>query len=192
MRLRHDQRGMTLLEVLVATAVAALVLTACYGLNAALHRSEARVEQGRAAHHLARVLYDRLGRELRSLYQVKGQPSVSTGQTALGEPYLQLIAYTQGPTGTGVALIRYQLQAVDDGFLLLRGERPLYAAQGDFPLIELAQVSALRWKFHDGSNWQDEWQSSDRPRLVRFELELPVFGGKQVFATDFDLPGESR
>jgi len=60
--------GFTLLEVLVALTVAAIVLGAVYGIVTGVSAVKQRLDEDGEGFHQARVLFGRMSRELRSAY----------------------------------------------------------------------------------------------------------------------------
>jgi len=65
---RADARGFTLLEILVAIFIFAIVMTTIYAaFNAAVSRNEA-IEQGRGLYSMARICLDRMTRDLSAIY----------------------------------------------------------------------------------------------------------------------------
>ena len=65
--MRSCQRGFTVIELMMALAISALILTVVYSSFNSAEQVRSRIEVGNASHHISRVISSRLGRELLSL-----------------------------------------------------------------------------------------------------------------------------
>lgn len=193
--------GFTLLEILVAVSIVVIVLGSVYGVFSGVSRARDRVETFGAAGHQARVVFDRIGRELRSAYPGTGANGAFTAtREASGNlPVLSFATSAGTPAGGargGIRLVRYALAPVAEGegsvYELLRSEVPAFlgTAETEQASRMLAGVSALRWRFYADGAWQDEWPASPGrlPRAV--ELTLTLQAGKETipFVSAFELP----
>ncbi len=191
------QQGFTLIEVLVATAISALLLAAAYGIFSSVSATRDRLEKEGDAFHLARVLFDRLGRELRGAFyspQTAGS-RFAGGTDKTGRPYLELVTTAATPLsgGSGLVVVRYrQVQDNDLGGMLLRDEFPLYdkapAQQPDQRLA--AGITDLRLRFRRGDDWQDQWQADQQgglPDMVEVTLAISAGEEELPFVTAFEL-----
>lgn len=199
-----DQRGFTLIEILVAVAVASLLLLAIYGSFGPLTEARNRIEVESTGYHEARVFYDRVGRELRSII-LSGASWNNGPQTNLlqggedeqGQPYLELLSTAATPMGGapgGVARIRYLLAPDQDepaGVLsLYRSEQPRWTTPDTGPGQRLIPgVTALELRFYDGTVWSDSWLDKGAALPTRVEIVLRMtMGDEEVpFRTVFDL-----
>ena len=198
-RCRSDQAGFTLVEVLVAVALVSLVLTALYGLFGGLSQTQQHLRDEAALYHQARVLCDRLACELRSVLPPGGDDGsrFSAGFDSRGNPYLQfasLSAVSPGaPAGQAIA-VRYALERLDrnDPATLRRYARGLLETRtAERGLRVTSAILALQWRFHDGIDWRDDWDSDrDGGLPQRIELRLSLQQADQPFhlLTAFDLP----
>ena len=57
----HSEKGFTLVEVLVAISILAILLTSVYGIFSSVSLARERLDADSAEYHRARVLFDRLG-----------------------------------------------------------------------------------------------------------------------------------
>lgn len=180
---RHGD-GFSLLEVMVAIAIMAIVLTLAYQTNSGIQRAAARVIDGGSRARAAQVVLDRIEREIVGTLMVQRQD----GDDPLLHPYVffaddrvsgdgdadELIFITQTPlrsigSGTGgVRSVSYGARPSDAlGHLeLLRAEKPLpRQMERDIDLSD-AQVVAedvadfdLRYRGED-VDWVDRWDST--------------------------------
>lgn len=159
-------RGMTLLEVLVALAVFALVAAMAYGgLNAASRSAEGVREQSAQLRTLQGSMLI-LGLDLRQLVDRPIRDNYGSEEPALvaasgGENRLSL---TRGGHRNPAALVRSGLQRVsyrlEEGILYRDSWAVLDRAQDSEPWrsVLLDGVSELRLRFLDVDNeWHDSW-----------------------------------
>jgi len=192
-------RGFTLIEILVALAVASLLLLAVYGAFSPLARARDQVEKSEATYHQARVLFDRLGRELRSipLNKLPNEQLLSGGSDERGRPFLQLVSSAATPLGGvpgGVANLSYRLAedplGENGALALFRSEQPRQEVQeADLGQRLISGVKSFQPRFFDGSTWFDSWSAgnSGLPQAVEINLVLSNAGEDIPFRSAFDL-----
>ena len=196
-------RGFTLIEVLVAISLLAIVLTSVYGIFSSVNATKIRLDSDSAEYHLARVVFDRLGRELHGSYYRRGDPTTlfRGGVNTQGESFLELTTTAVTPlsaTGTGIAEVRYRLapdnESNESRQVLLRSERPRQSATlaVDDRMMRLApDVVSLSLRFYTKGNWKDEWDARQDglPQLVEIALVVGHDENRQIpFMTTFDIP----
>lgn len=199
---RTGQAGFTLIEILVAVSVTALLLGTIYGIFTAVSNARQRVESDASGYHLARVLTDRLAREIRGTYWQQGhEGTVFAGEAdAAGNGTLELSTTAASPLGRsagGIARISYSLE--ED---LIEGERRWRLRRREAPLFDpdfdrreglrLSEaVEAFELRYYEGERWVERWDASNRgrlPQLVEIRLEI-VAGEKRLpFVTVVDIP----
>jgi len=194
----HDQRGFTLLELVVALTLMALLSLALYGVISVGARAagsgERRTEQARRF----RIATDVLVRQIRSaapeLAVIEGEHDPEALPYFLGESdHLDFItSKPQGPNNTGLALVSYW---VEDGMLMM-SETPYFLAFAEdrkghefddlvltTPLmydVGNVRFSYQRFDGGDQGSWEDSWDASFEdalPASVRIELEQNFDGG---------------
>ncbi len=201
---RRQSGGFTLVEILVAISIIAILLTSIYGIFSTMSSTKDRLDADSEAYHRARVVFDRLGRELRGVYH--SQKNAATrfrgGVDSEGTPYLELSTTAVSPLsseGTGFALVRYTLEtdseAKDGSKIMLRQEEPLLSRQessNEATAMRLAPgISRFQVRFHVDGGWQDNWDAatSGLPDLVEVALTTVDDGGEETpFLTAFELP----
>jgi len=192
-------KGFTLIEVLVALVVTSLLLLGVYGVFSSVSGARQRVAADGATYHQARVIFDRIGRELRGAYQTErnARTRFAGGLDRQGRPFLELSTTSATPQGGpgGIVLVRYELRnaAEAPGLLeLVRMERPLFS--DDFrPGQELRLAGGLlylRLRFFSDGIWRTSWDATEGlPQLVELTLGEPSRLGPVTFASAFDLGG---
>ncbi len=175
--------GFTLLEVLLASVAAALLLAAVYAVFVqAIHlrdRAAARVRDARLRERAEKILRDDLNNALVSggllAASLTGGTTSSGGPSGSGLPgYLKFTATTgkssSGNVASDVQQIEYYLlpatganatSGQNSGVLTRAITRDLIdtttqTAAKEEPI--LPGVQALQVQFYDGSSWQDSWQ----------------------------------
>lgn len=201
--------GFTLIEVLVAVAMAATVLAAVYGIFAGVSSARSRLETDVEAYHQARVIFDRLGREIRGAVPTGGPGGKGVfrgGRDGQRYPYLEMTttAVAQQIEGTtGIALVRYDLEWDAEiperrVLVLQRSEQSVLqetaggSRSGRLKMVRGIDELAIRFLGKNG--WSDEWDSSktDLPALVEVALTITDRAGRtHRFLSAFELSGIS-
>lgn len=200
---RHSG-GFTLLEILVAISIVALVLTAVYGVFTSISGAKQRLEHDGEVYQRARVIFDRLGRELRGICPIGGAEQKGvfrTGTDADGHAILELTTSAtaqQGVQQTGIALIRYTLAPEPEngpGQSLFRSEQSALLrdeVSRENGAMRLATgVTRLEWRFLLQDEWHNELDVTrdGLPALVEVTLTMTDSRGQQLpFRSAFDLP----
>lgn len=201
---RRRSGGFTLLEILVAISIVALVLTTVYGVFTSVSRAKARLDAEGEIYQRVRVIYDRVGRELRGVCPAGGPEQKGVFRTARDADGNPLIEFTTSATAqlgvrqTGIALIRYTLaedREVPAGRVLMRAEQS--ALVGDEvlratgPMRLAAGIEQMQWRFRLGDQWREELDAARDGLPLLVELTLTMAdgrGGTLPFRTTFELP----
>ncbi|WP_429885911.1 type II secretion system protein GspJ [Geoalkalibacter halelectricus] len=195
--------GFTLLEILVALTVTAIVLTATYGVFTSLSTAKDELERDGEIYHQARVLFDRMGREIRSTYF---RPAVSETLFQGGEgeirdqDFLELTTAITSPTlprATGISRVRYEVRLNPNDRegppILVRREESLLpggSAEGMEHRLA-AGVSRFGVRFFDGVEWRDAWNTTEGgglPQMVELLLEMDAGDRSLKFLTAVEIP----
>lgn len=200
------QGGFTLIEVLVAVSMLAIVMTAVYGIFGGVNSAKLRLERDSADYHMARVVFDRLGRELHGAYYRSADLTTMFrgGVNDEGESFLELTTTAVSllsATGSGISEVRYRLapdlEAGEGRQVLLRAERARQSATGpvDDRMMRLApDVTSLSLRFFTGDSWQEKWDARQNglPELVEISLVVGADKQRQIpFTTTFEIPDVS-
>lgn len=203
----RDARGFTLIEVLVAVSLLAIVLTSVYGVFGSVNAAKLRLDTDSADYHLARVVFDRLSRDIHGAYfRSKDKTTLFRGGiNEHGESFLELTTTAvtvSRAVGAGIAVVHYRL-ALDQEFgngrrVLLRSEQPrqsatvLLASAADERMTRLApDVAGLTLRFFTDGTWKDQWepQQNELPQLVEISLVIGQDTHNQLhFTTTFEIP----
>ena len=197
-----NMRGFTLIEIMVSISMLAVVMLSIYGVFSAVSLTKQRLDDDSAGFHLARVVFDRLGREIHGVY-FRPDDDTTVFQSGLnqeGETFLQMTTTAVTPLsrkGTGVARVEYLLKegtgsAAD--LVLLRAERQRQFPEDDEneSMMRLATgIETMALRFFGRGQWHTDWDAAANglPELV--EVRLTLAGGRErrtPFMTTFQLP----
>ncbi len=198
------ESGFTLIEILVAISLLAIVLTSVYGVFTSVSNASGRLDKDSAVYHRARILFDRIGRELRGTYFHPSNRDLVFHGSSIDEGDLELELTTTAVTpviqaGSGIARVHYRLTKDQDndgdGLVLLRTEQTLHSsrrdAEGAGMMRLIPGVEAMSIRFFSNGAWQTQWDGlkSGLPELVEITLLLKTDKQDSVrFVTAFDIP----
>jgi len=215
------ERGFTLLEVLISVAISAMLVTAAVTTFRFLNRTQERGVPERARAASARVMLDRLERELSSTILLVKRPFAPRRAHAwlfLGEDRVfgtndsdALRFVTRKPArppgsraSASLSLVTYAVDAVGDSdeLALYRVETPLprrLAKQIDLSnaVAVMDDVHSLRIRYLGDAGWRDDWDSTDialldkLPHAVELSLRLYEDGVSSQDELDFGSERET-
>ena len=194
--------GFTLIEVLIAVSLTAIVLGSIYGVFTSVFAARQRVLAESEISQIGRVLFERLGRELRGAWvPTTGNKFFLATTDRDGRPELRFAtaSTTLAATGRGgMAALRYGLQPLlegpNDRLYLVRSEEPYHLRDrldnGSYPLT--GNVKSVTWRFYGANGWVESWsaaQSNSLPQLVEMTVTLLDKDNREtVLRGTFDLP----
>ena len=193
--------------MLVAVSLLAIVLTSVYGIFTSVNATKVRLDSDSAEYHRARVVFDRLGRELHGAYYRRGDQTTifRGGINDSGESFLELTTTAVSPlsaAGTGIAEVRYRLapdqESMQGSKVLLRGERPRQSAaepENDRMMRLAPGVAQFSLHFYAAGTWHEEWDASksNLPELVKIAIVVGKDEQRQIpFTTAFEIPDISQ
>jgi general secretion pathway protein J len=178
--------GFTLIEVVLALTIFALLATILYGAFALSHNALAKSQAAAARSQLQRSTADLLGSYVRSAYPYRNSPQEPTIFFEGESDSLTFIsAYSHAMGGRGMAKIQLATGGDDDGRAPLNLEETTpVRVNGDeigsgqtHRMILQQRVSDFRLAYldpqGDEENWQERWDGRDRrmlPRAVRLSF----------------------
>jgi prepilin-type N-terminal cleavage/methylation domain-containing protein len=201
---RQDRLAFTLLEMLIALSMLALILGAVYGSYRATTESVARCRPKSTLQQQARIFLQRLTQQIRCCYA--GRPVESddsrrkarTPEKVLkkanpplflakpirpGQTFLRCVTSTvtlrQNRSYGGLVIVSYRLD--ESGTVLLRSERR-YLADGfeagddDYEwFVVFENVSTLEFEYFNGDKWLQQWDSNQMKGLPQAVRVTLVF-----------------
>ena len=190
--------GFTLLELVVAASMIAMLLVVAYGSYLAAAESVSRCTCRMTLQQRARALLLRMSREVRCCYVPVSEgehPNDSRWPYGLlgGRDRLRLA--TAAGTGmpdelsAGVCVVSYQLDESRGALLRKRSllvDQDDGAGEGNWPAIA-RDVRAMTCHYFDGDRWLDTWDAgrgAELPRAVRITITFEAQAcGPMTFST---------
>jgi general secretion pathway protein J len=193
--------GFTLVEIMVAVTVTTLLLFTIYGVFSSVSTAKERLETDGEGYHQARVLFDRMGREIRGAYFSPSNPKTlfAGGVNEEGNPFLAVSTTATTPHGGkrgGISIVRYELcedpQSGDGQLVLMRSESSLFDADAQQkPEYRLATgIQEMKLRFYGNGLWQEQWstgQHNSLPQMVELSVSVTVDGATTPFLSAFDI-----
>lgn len=193
-------RGFTLIELLVAISLMAIVLASIYGVFTSMNLTKRRLDGDSADYHLARVLYDRMGREIEGTFFSSDDPRAvfRGGKNSSDEDFLELTTTAVTPQGgdnSSISHVRYLLtpnQETGPGYILWRSERSKQASSEDEPEMIRMAMGLGEWaiRFRSDNRWYENWDASSQglPEMVEIRLVIDTTDAHQKsFISSFVL-----
>lgn len=194
--MNRSERGFTVIELLMALAISALLLTVVYRSFNSVEQSRSQITSGSAAHHAGRVISSRIGRELLSLQFRAGDPeSRFYNSLESGVQLLEFSSSASTPLSTRSGMpsrIAYRLRPASGEergpFVLERSERSVLSIGEARSLRIVDGVGSLSFRFYADGRWQADWdsdQTGELPESVAMTVELQ--GDDLTFRTAWPL-----
>ena len=194
----QKNHGFTLLEVLLAVALSALLLATVYTTYFAIARTIDTTSETQELMETGRVLLEMIKRDVRGVTAGRF-PLISTTQDLDGKPAADISFVTSAKSSTNpFNLTRVGYSLVQD----TQGEPVLVRKEAKNPkddfntlgnAFEISRmVSSFQLSFYNGTEWVDQWDSRSTgklPKQVRITLEMS--DGKQnrhTFTAEEGIP----
>jgi len=188
--------GFTLLEVLMAMSILAVIVTVIYMSFSTTGRNVEQAEARRDSTDLARTLIAKLSDDIANAYYNSSMKETvfeaQQSTTTEDEPRFDSIALTtltnwRKPDSIEMDLwevgYRFEDRLDGNGKVLIRREKreinevsPPLEGGTDYEVTD--QITELRLRYYDGSTWSDEWHSnSKRKKPTAVEIRLILADG---------------
>ncbi len=168
--------GFTMLELLVAISLLAILATALYGTFFALTSGRDRATAGMEGRRELRTTIDMLRRELDSALFVKSNQRlhfVVEDRDYFGKPASILDFTTFSPPRSGTqplsdqTELQYRPLGKDGKLLLARLAKDIYLTEKAFPYPQMDELEGFLVECFDGTKWVRSWNTALNPGLPK-------------------------
>lgn len=193
------EKGFTLVEILIAVAIVSLILTIIYGSYASSIDTMNYTREKMETFSVARLTLSRMHDELTSsFFSEESEDVVFSGE----EGSLSFISSSherifKDSKEYDLVEIGYFTEAAEEGESLCLWRREDRTPDDDVleggekeKLIE--HLESIEFKYYDGEEWRDEWDSKEEsylPQAVKVILKFPE---KELSTTAFVPLGKSK
>lgn len=176
-----SQRGFTLLELVAAMAIFAMLSVMAYGGLANLIRTQTAMESSYTRLQNWQMAVQRLRQDLGQVRARAIRDEFGDVQPAFYEPEEGRLEFTHGGRRNPLGLPRSSLERVayfldTDGKLMRLSWRNLDRAQSETPLRLplLENVDTLQWRYlDDNDQWLEDWPPAEFSTLPADQQPLP-------------------
>jgi len=189
-------RGFTLLEVLIALVLLAVLMAALYGSYFAVIRARDRASEGVEARRELGATLDLLRREIASAAYGRDDKRlrfVVEDRDSFGRPASNLELTTKAPPSAGLARpesgvidVQYRMLEKGQQQILTRREQDVFFMTDTAPIYpQMEHISAFLVECYDGAKWVKSWDTAlngNLPKQVRITVQFEEGGQPVEFA----------
>jgi len=210
----RSQKGFTLIEVLVAISILAIITTLIYGTFSQSHAVSTRLEATSEKYRAVRQIFQSMLDDLTGAYYLEqtaadqtpltvfiGQSPGATDSFSISQPLLRFTIlghrrWQPNSPETDLSLVEYQIKKDTDSDLLTLSHReetnPLSTTEASMEEYELAEgLKDLKLRFFDGADWSEGWDSTSKkglPQAVEVKFVLPIENEDREFSFLATIP----
>jgi len=193
--------GFTLLELLIALVLLAMLATALYASYFSVVKARERAAEGMEARRELGATLDLLRREIASSLYIRNDKRlhfVVEDRDNFGKPTSTLELTTLTPVRSdqelrnasipesGIRIVRYELVEKNKQTILARREQDLFFDfQAAKPYPQMEHISSFLVECYDGSKWVKSWDTAlntKLPKLVRVTVQFDEGGNTVEFS----------
>ncbi|MCI2282664.1 type II secretion system minor pseudopilin GspJ [Colwellia sp. MSW7] len=200
---KHENKGFTLLEVLIAIAIFSLISLSSFtifdsvlkGDATSKERSERQNELQRAFLIIERDITQIARRTIRFEGEAPSAQFIQSTSDTFGSEDQAVAFVRQGWTNPGLLLPRSDMQAVSyrlfEGTLQRLHANFVDSVVGEEPKIRplISDVTAVSFEYYDGDKWQKSWSNNTLPLAMAIEVDTKDYG---VIRRQFLVPGDGQ
>ncbi|PHR84396.1 MAG: type II secretion system protein GspJ [Colwellia sp.] len=200
--LSGNNKGFTLLEVLIAIAIFSLISLSSFTIFDTVLRADETAKQRSERHNELQRAFLILERDIiqiaRRSVRLNGESPLDHFLQTSGDAFSsdeQALAFVRhGWTNPGLLLPRSDMQAVAYRLVDETLERLHFnfvdAVVGEEPKIRplISDVSALTFEYYDGKKWQKTWSEKSLPLAIAIDIETKDYG---VIRRQFLVAGDN-
>lgn len=184
-----DKRGFTLVEILIALAILAMIVASTFTIFRSSSRSWQKGEERSERYHTARVAMGKMATEISQAVMSEDGLSKFIGSSS-EISFISFVSTAQGVFE--MAEIEYWLD--EDHKLLMRNEEidPDYDfSTQDYSDILADNISEMEFSYYDGLIWSDTWDSDGKgededskeqgvlPKAVKIKVKVENRKGRE-------------
>lgn len=179
-----NRGGFTLIEITAAMAIAALILTATYGVVTTTMTSQKRAEQVLGVYKEGAAILALVCEDLRyALYRAELDNFSAPAETEFPSFHFASLAWDPQGDGRDTGEVGYELERDGDRLCLFRRFAQIegdLAKGGKYTLVS-DDIASWKVEYFDGKDWREEWEDSKSlPLAVGVEFTLGEDGRKPV------------
>jgi len=184
---RMSQGGFTLIEVLLAVFLLAMLLSAVYSAFFVIHDATSVTTGAVVSLQEARATMDLMRRELEAAFDPLKHPVEVTDRDAYGKQTSMLVFNTHGSALAGGSRVTYSVNEADDGKLSLIktvgpvGEDIISVSSGVAEVEAVEDVVSFSVEALSGDKWNRTWRKSSWPEDIRVTLTIRLHGAEVPF-----------
>jgi len=208
------EKAFTLIEVLIAVAILAILSTLIYGAVAQSHALSTRLEATSESYQTVRQLFQMMQEELSTAYYLEAtgtdltsnsvfigrspdlKESVSFTQPLLRFTNLGHHRWQSDIPETDLGLVEYEVKQDPTTNLLTLFHREetnlLSTTEASTEEYELAEgLKKFSVRFYDGTDWADSWDSTEKkdvPQAVEVKFVVPIENEDRTFSFVSRIP----
>lgn len=197
MSLSLNKRGFTLIEILIATAILSVVLTAIYSTFFLSHRAVEGMDEYMLKIQESRKALDILRRELDSTYFDSGDKYTSfkiEDRDIYGKQATQLTFTTFSTLRPGLSRISYYLEEQDKKLILFKKIGSPYSDKETDGVDIIEDIEAFTVEAIYNDNWVKTWDTEiiqGLPEKIRISITIKI-KGRDVILSDISSPKVGR
>ena len=195
--------GMTLIELLLAIAIASLVITLVFSVYRTVSATMQGQDERRRGADAASDAVQRMARDLACTFAPKSDEACKfTVEKISSAPAASRLSFCTAVMPEGETDLRwFELHRVayrvgtgsKDAIVLFRENQPLAGPSAFTPPVTnvlASDVESFHVSVYDGAEWKDEWSSGGVacPRAARIELTAKYGSGTKSFQTEILIP----
>lgn len=169
------QGGFTLLEVLIALALSAVVLSALYGSFFLAQKAVRGVDDSLLRLHELRAAMDIMRREIEAVSENKAldvRPFVLKDRDYYGRQTSEVVFTTVGSALAVLSTVSYQAEEEGGGLVLSKTIGLAWGKSGaGAPVLE--NIESFSVEVKEGDAWLKTWNRPEMPEEIRVTITLP-------------------